>query len=404
MTSYQNKEIDESNKKILYSTINILPSFETLSIHTGQEAEQIHGSVNVPIHLSSTYKQKGIGQLYSKFDYTRAGNPTVDAFNQCLASLEHGKHGLSFASGCGATTAILSILKLGDHVIANDDLYGGTNRLKNKIFSKFGIKFSLIDMNAENLKNSINENTKMIWIETPTNPTLKIIDIEEITKVAKIHNIITVVDNTFASPYLQSPLLLGTDIVMHSCTKYIGGHSDIVAGAIITNDNELFEKINFNLLSMGACISPFDAYILMRSLKTLKIRVEEATKNAQIIVNYLKNHPKIEKVFYPGLESHPGHLIAKKQMRNFGAMISFTIKGDLSSSKLLLENMKLITLAESLGGVESLIECPALMTHMSVPVEQRIKLGINDTLIRLSVGIETVSDLIKDLENSLSLI
>lgn len=407
MTSYANKiepntKWTETVSEPVYKTVVPPPNFSTNAIHEGQEAEKIHGAINVPIYYSSTFKQHEPGVLYSKHDYSRASNPTVDVLNECLASLEYGKYALTFSSGCGATTCVLATLKAGDHVISIDDVYGGTNRLMNRVMGKFGLQVEMIDLTPKNLEVTIKENTKMLWIETPTNPTLKIADIEALCAVAKKHNVITVVDNTFASPYLQSPLLLGADIVIHSCTKYLGGHSDIIAGAVVTNDPALYTAIKFNLLSIGTCISPMDAYVLLRSTKTLKVRMEEHCKNANIIAKYLANHPKVVKVLFPGLESHPGHQIAKKQMRNFGGMISCELKGDADTAKKFMKNLKIFTLAESLGGIESLVESPALMTHLSVPPEQRLKLGISDSLIRLSVGIESIEDLLDDLENALA--
>ena len=386
------------------ATAVINPSFSTNAIHKGQEPEAVHGSINVPIHLSSTYKQLAPGVLASKYDYTRAGNPTVDALNECLASLEHAKFGLTFASGCAATTSVLMTLSPGDHVISIDDVYGGTNRLLNRVLARFGLQVSMINLTPENLEKEMRPNTRVVWIETPTNPTLKIADIEALCRVAKQHGALTVVDNTFASSYLQSPLLLGADAVIHSCTKYIGGHSDVIAGAFLTSNEELYLKVKFNLLSMGACISPFDSYVLLRSVKTLKVRMVEHCKNARAVARFLEAHPKVEKVFYPGLESNEGHEVAKKQMRDFGAMISCSLVGDSETAKKFIGNLKFFTLAESLGGVESLVESPALMTHMSVPKEMREKLGITDLLIRFSVGIENIEDLLDDLEHALSVI
>ena len=325
----------------------------------------------------------------------------MDAFEKCLASLDCAKHGVVFSSGCAAITSLVSIFKAGDVIIVGDDVYGGTNRLLNKIFSKFGFEIRMVDFSNPDWKKSVDEKVKLIMIETPTNPTLKIFDIKEITEFAKSKNCLTVVDNTFATSYLQSPILLGADAVLHSCTKYIGGHSDCIGGAITTNDSELNDRLRFNLMSMGGCMSPFDAYIFMRSLKTLKVRVVQHCKNARAIVEYLNSHPKINKVVYPGLESHPHHEIAKKQMRDYGGMITIYMKGGLEQTNTFLKSVKIFACAESLGGVESLIECPALMTHMSVPPEQRKILGIDDRLVRLSVGIEDCADLLQDLDQAL---
>ena len=376
-------------------------AFSTNSIHFGQEPEKVFGSINMPIHLSSTFAQRSPGVLYNKFDYTRAGNPTVDALEKCLAKLDCAKYGIMFSSGCAAISALISILSYGDVVVVGDDVYGGTNRLLNKIFKKFKLEVIMVDFSDPSWKKAVNEKVKIILIESPTNPTLKIFDIKDICSFARSKNIVSVIDNTFATSYLQSPILLGAHAVLNSCTKYIGGHSDCIGGVITTNCESLNEKIRFNLMSMGGCISPFDAYIFLRSIKTLKIRMIQHCKNAKIISEYLNTHPKVEKVIYPGLESHPQHELAKKQMRDFGGMITIYLKGGIEQTRALLENVKVFTLAESLGGVESLIECPALMTHMSVPPEQRKVLGISDTLIRFSIGIEDVEDLLDDIKNAL---
>ena len=297
---------------------------------------------------------------------------------------------------------MVSVFKKDDVIICGDDVYGGTNRLLNKVFGKFGFEIRMVDFSSPKWKEAVDERVKLIMIETPTNPTLKVFDIQEISEFARSKNIWTVVDNTFATSYLQSPILLGADAVLHSCTKYIGGHSDCIGGAITTSNTEFYQKIRFNLLSMGGCMSPFDAYIFLRSLKTLKVRVIQHCKNARAVVEYLNNHPKVARVTYPGLESHPQHEIAKKQMRDFGGMITIYIKGGLEQTNTFLKSVKIFTCAESLGGVESLIECPALMTHMSVPPEQRKILGIDDSLVRLSIGIEDAEDLIRDLDQALA--
>lgn len=391
------KTIEES---LVSHPLPFNPGFATLAIHQGQEAEPIHGSVNVPIHYSSTFKQHSPGVMFSKFDYSRAGNPTVDALNQCYAALEHGKFALTFSSGCAAATAVFMTLKAGDHVISIDDVYGGTNRMMNKIFKRFGLENSMIDMTLENLEKAVLPQTRLLWLETPTNPTLKVTDIAKVCAWARGRGVVTVVDNTFASPYLQNPLLLGADIVLHSCTKYLGGHSDVIAGMIVTNSQELHDKVYFNLLSLGGCISPFDAFILLRSAKSLKARVREHCRNAGAVVKYLSAHPKVSRIYYPGLQSGEAGEVVARQMRHPGAMVSFEIKGDIESAKTFIKQLRLITLAESLGGVESLIESPALMTHMSVPKEQREQLGIRDTLLRMSVGAEEVEDLLDDLDQA----
>lgn len=374
------------------------PHFETKAIHSFQAPEPIFGSVNIPIHYTSTYAQTYPGKPYHDYDYSRAGNPTVNSMAKILADLEHAEYGVAFASGCAALNAVLGMLASGDHVICGDDVYGGTNRMLNRNFVKFGLQVSMINLTPETFAATIKENTKLLVFETPTNPTLKIMDIEALCKVARAKGIITMVDNTFASPYLQSPLLLGADLVMHSATKYLGGHSDVLAGLIATKSKPLYEKVHYNLLSLGGCLSPMDAFILTRSMKTLKIRMKEHCKNAHIIARYLDQHPQVKKVFYPGLESHPNHDIAKKQMRDFGAIISFELDGTESDVVLFMQSLKVFLLAESLGGVESLIESPALMTHLSVPSDQREKLGIKTTLIRASIGIEDINDLLDDLE------
>lgn len=352
--------------------------------------------------MSSTYVQKSPGVLVNKFDYTRAGNPTVEAFELCQADLDFAKYGIAFSSGCAAMTCVFSILKSGDHVVIGDDVYGGTNRLLNKVISRFGIETKMVDFACDSWKKSLNKDVKILFIETPTNPTLKIFNIKEICDEAKKFGIITVVDNTFATAYIQSPILLGADIVLNSSTKYIGGHSDCIGGIITTNSQELHDKIRFNLLSMGPCASPFDSYLMLRSLKTMKVRMAQHCKNARVIAEYLESHSKVDKVLYPGLESHPQHETAKLQMRDFGGMITIYLKGNVKHTRQFLENVKIFFLAESLGGVESLIECPALMTHMSVPPEQRKILGIDDSLVRLSVGIEDVEDLLEDLDQALA--
>lgn len=375
--------------------------FETRAIHVGQEPDEEFGAVMPPIYLTSTYAQSTPGS-FKKYDYSRAGNPTRTAYAECVASLEGGKHGFAYASGVAATTTLLQTLSTGDHVVAGDDMYGGTFRLFDKVFKKLGIEFSFVDLtNTDNFKSAVKDNTKLVWLETPTNPTLKISDIAEISKLAHEKGVIVAVDNTFMSPYFQKPLTLGADIVMHSATKFINGHSDVIGGLLVTNSDELADKVFFNTLSTGAVASPFDSYLALRSLKTLAIRMREHQKNAIAVAEFLESHSKVEKVLYPGLVSHPQHSLAKEQMSGFGGMITFYIKGGLNDARTFLEKVKVFTLAESLGGVESLIEHPAIMTHASVPPEQRKALGIDDTLIRLSVGIETQEDLIADLKSAL---
>jgi cystathionine gamma-lyase len=400
--------VDSDIKRLIekYETAHLVKKhkgFGTDAIHVGQEPDPINGGVNVPINLSTTYAQKFPGEPFGRFDYARCGNPTRDAFERAMAAVEHGKFALAFSSGCATTTAIiLTFLNAGDHVICFDDVYGGTQRYMRQISQqRNNVEYSFVDMtNVENVERAIKPNTKLIWMETPTNPTLKICDIEKISALAKSKNILTAVDNTFASPYLQSPLLLGADISVNSVTKYIGGHSDVVMGVAVLNDAKLRDQLFFTSKTIGGVPGPFDCYLALRGLKTLKVRMEAHCKAAQIIAEYLETHPKVEKVLYPGLESHPQHDVAKKQMRGFGGMITFFIKGGIEESRNFLASLQVMTLAESLGGVESLIECPAVMTHFSVPPEIRKELGISDNLIRLSVGLEDEEDLIHDLQQA----
>ncbi len=376
--------------------------FETKAIHAGQKPDPSTGAIMTPITLATTYVQESPG-VHKGYDYSRADNPTREAYEKCLASLENAKYGLAFTSGCATTTTLLLMLKAGDHVICSDDVYGGTFRLFDKVLKDLGLTFTYVDLTKlDALRAAITPKTKMIWIETPTNPLLKVIDIQKVTEITNAKSIISVVDNTFMSPYFQNPLDLGASVAYHSTTKYVGGHSDVIGGAIATNSLEIFDKMKFLQKSVGATPSPFDCYLAMRSLKTLAVRMQAHEKNALAIAKFLEEHPKVEKVIYPGLVSHPQHDIAKKQMHGFGGMMSIVLKGDLTSAKKFLENVKIFALAESLGGVESLIEHPAIMTHASVPAENRRALGILDTLIRLSVGIENQDDLIEDLKQALA--
>jgi cystathionine gamma-lyase len=377
--------------------------FGTKAIHSGQEPDPISGGVSVAINLSTTYAQKFPGEPFGHFDYARCGHPTREAFEKALASVEHAKYGMAFASGCAATTCIIQTLTVsGDHVVACDDVYGGTQRYMRQISKeRNGVDYDFVDMtDIKKVEAAIKPNTKLIWVETPTNPTLKVCDIEAICKLAKEKGIITAVDNTFPSPYLQSPLLLGADISVNSVTKYIGGHSDVVMGVLATNDLAMRDKLFFTSKTMGGTPGPFDCYMALRGLKTLKVRMDAHCRSAQIIAEYLETHPMVEKVIYPGLQSHPQHEVAKKQMRGFGGMITFFLKGGIEESRRFLAAMKTMILAESLGGVESLIECPAVMTHFSVPPEIRKELGISDNLIRVSVGLEDVEDLVYDLKQA----
>ena len=379
--------------------------FETRAIHAGQEADPATGAVMMPIYTSSTFKQDSPG-IHKGYDYSRSGNPTRNAFEDCMASLEEGIKGYGFSSGVAAISACVELLEPGDHVIAMDDLYGGTVRLFNEIKTKSqGITVTYVDMtDFDNVEKAFTNKTKMIFVETPTNPLLKITDLEKIANFAKEKKILSVCDNTFASTYIQKPLNFGIDIVLHSATKYLGGHSDLIAGVLVIgkDDKNLLEKMANIQNSLGSITSTFDSYLILRSLKTLPIRMERHSKNALLIANELINHEKIENVIYPGLESHPQHQLAKKQMNGFGGIISIELSGGLEASKTFLEKTKIFSLAESLGGVESLIEHPALMTHASLPAEIRDKIGITDGLIRLSVGIESVEDLIDDIHQALN--
>lgn len=375
-------------------------NFSTKAIHAGQEADKTTGATIVPIYQTSTFTQDEIG-VHKGYEYSRSGNPTRTALEVCLASLENGKHGLAFASGLAATSGVLSILKPNDHIVAMDDLYGGTYRLFEKVYAPLGITATYVDGTIiEEFEKAITPETKLIWVETPTNPLLKIADIKAIAKIAKRHNVLLVVDNTFATPYLQQPLDLGADIVIHSTTKYIGGHSDVVGGAVILNDDSLLEKISFYQNAAGAIPGPFDSWLTLRGLKTLSVRMKQHEKNAQLIARALKSYPQVKKVIYPGLPEHPQHELAKRQMNGFGGMISFEIDGGYEEVNQFVKNLKIISLAESLGGIESLISYPPKMTHASIPQEEREKRGITEGLIRLSVGIEDLEDLINDIDDA----
>jgi len=379
--------------------------FETRAIHAGQKADPSTGAVMMPIYTSSTFKQESPG-VHKGYDYSRSGNPTRNAFEECMASLEEGIKGYGFSSGVAAISACVELLEPGDHVIAMDDLYGGTVRLFNEIKTKSqGISVSYVDMtDFKSVEDALTEKTKMIFVETPTNPLLKIADLEKIAKFAHENNILSVCDNTFASSYIQKPLNHGIDIVLHSATKYLGGHSDLIAGVLVVgkDDSELIKKLSNIHNSLGPITSTFDSYLILRSLKTLSLRMERHSKNALTLAKELTKHKKIDNVIYPGLESHPQHELAKKQMNGFGGIISIELSGGLNASKTFLEKTKIFTLAESLGGVESLIEHPALMTHASVSENIRKEIGISDGLIRLSVGIESIEDLIDDLNQALN--
>jgi cystathionine gamma-lyase len=375
--------------------------FGTRAIHAGQEPDPVTGAVMTPIYMTSTYAQSAPGE-HKGYEYSRTHNKTRFALEDNLASLENGAGGLCFASGLAATATLLSLFDTGTHVIACDDLYGGSFRLFDKVFKRLGFEFSYVDPlgGAAAVETAIKPNTKLVWIETPTNPMLKLADIAAIAKVCKARDIISAVDNTFMTPFNQRPLDLGADVVAHSLTKYLNGHSDVVGGALIFKDKALRDRVAFLQNAVGATLGPMDSFMVLRGTKTLHVRMERHESNARHLAAWLAKHPQVEKVYYPGLESHPQHGLAKQQQRGFGGMISFVLKGNLDSARRFLSTCKIFTLAESLGGVESLIEHPAIMTHASVPAENRAKLGIVDGFIRLSVGIEDLADLQADLEAS----
>ncbi|MBV7268729.1 cystathionine gamma-synthase [Winogradskyella luteola] len=376
--------------------------FNTKTIHGGQQHDPAYGSVMPPIYQTTTYAQSTPGG-HKGYEYSRTHNPTRHALENAFASIENGNHGLAFGSGLAAVDAVLKLLQPGDEVVSTNDLYGGTYRLFTKIYEDFGIKFHFIGMdNSDRIESYITPDTKLIWAETPTNPMMNIIDIVSVSKIAKKHNVLLAVDNTFATPYLQRPLDLGADIVMHSATKYLGGHSDVVMGALVVKNRDLAERLYFIQNASGAICGPQDAFLVLRGIKTLHIRMQRHCENGKVVAEYLANHPKIENVYWPGFESHPKHDIAKSQMSDFGGMVSFTTKGnDYKEAIKIVENLKIFTLAESLGGVESLAGHPASMTHASIPKEEREKTGVVDSLIRLSVGIEDKDDLIADLKQAI---
>ena len=376
--------------------------FNTKTIHGGQEPDLAYGAVMPPIYQTTTYAQTTPGG-HKGFEYSRTHNPTRQALEKALASIENGKHGLAFGSGLAAIDAVLKLLKPGDEVISTNDLYGGSYRLFTKIFEGFGIKFHFVGMdNVQSVEDTINANTRLIWVETPTNPMMNVIDIKAVAQITQKHKIILAVDNTFASPYLQQPLDFGADIVMHSATKYIGGHSDVVLGALIVNDDDLAKRLSFIQNASGAICGPMDSFLTLRGIKTLHVRMQRHSENGRAVAEYLNNHPKIQNVYWPGFKSHLNHKVAKAQMKDFGGMLSFVPKGaDFDAAIKIIENLKIFTLAESLGGVESLAGHPASMTHASIPKVEREKSGLVDSLIRLSVGIEDAQDLIDDLEQAI---
>ena len=377
--------------------------FGTKAIHAGVEPDPSTGAIMTPIFQTSTYVQESPAK-HKGYAYARGANPTRNSLQESIAALENAKFGLCFSSGMGATDAVIRLLNPGDEVITSNDLYGGSYRMFTKVYERFGIKFHFIDLtDAKNAEAYVNSKTKMFWLETPSNPLMRIIDIEACAKIAKKNNSLVAVDNTFASPYLQNPLELGADIVMHSVTKYLGGHSDVIMGALAVNDEKLYQDLAFIANSCGAVPGPQDSFLVLRGIKTLHLRMERHCQNGKKIAEYLKGHPKVGKVYWPGFADHPNHAIAKKQMRDFGGMLSFALKNDsVDAAKKMMENVELFSLAESLGGVESLINHPASMTHASIPKEERMKNGLTDSLIRLSVGVEDVQDLLADLEQALS--
>ena len=376
--------------------------FNTKTIHGGQALDPAYGAVMPPIYQTTTFAQTTLGG-HKGFEYSRTHNPTRQALEKALASIENGKHGLAFGSGLAAIDAVLKLLKPGDEVISTNDLYGGSYRLFTKIFEGFGIKFHFVGMdNIQVVEDTINVNTRLVWVETPTNPMMNVIDIKAVAQITQKYKIILAVDNTFASPYLQQPLDFGADIVMHSATKYIGGHSDVVLGALIVNDDDLAKRLYFIQNASGAICGPMDSFLTLRGIKTLHVRMQRHSENGRAVAEYLNNHPKIQNVYWPGFENHTNHQVAKAQMKDFGGMLSFIPKGaDFDTAIKIIENLKVFTLAESLGGVESLAGHPASMTHASIPKVEREKSGVVDSLIRLSVGIEDAQDLIDDLEQAI---
>ena len=376
--------------------------FNTKTIHGGQIKEKAYGAVMPPIYQTSTYSQKSPGE-HSGYEYSRTQNPTRHALERSIASLENAKYGLAFSSGLSAIDAIMKLFLPGDEIISTNDLYGGSYRLFDKVFKKFGLKFIFTDLrNFNETEKLISSKTKLIWVETPTNPMINIVDIDGLSKICKTHNLLLAVDNTFSTPFLQKPLDLGADIVMHSATKFLAGHSDVILGLLALSNDELAEKLFFMQNSSGAICGPMDSFLTLRGIKTLHVRMQRHCENARVIANYLKKHDRVDNVYWPGFENHPNHNVAKSQMNDFGGMISFTVKGNFDLVKKITSSFKVFTLAESLGGVESLVNHPATMTHASIPKEERDKIGITDNLIRLSVGIEDISDLVNDIEQAIN--
>ena len=376
--------------------------FSTKAIHAGQEPDPTTGAIMTPIYQTSTYAQTGMGE-HKGFEYARTGNPTRSALEACIAALENGTYGLAFASGMAAESAVLSLLSAGDHMISCDDLYGGSYRIFERIMRRYNVETNYVTAgNVEDYEKAIQPNTKLIWLETPTNPLLRLVDIRAVAEIAHRHNLLLVVDNTFSSPYFQQPLELGADIVLHSTTKYINGHSDVVGGAVVTSNEEVYEALKFHQNAAGAVPGPFDVWLTMRGIKTLAVRMRQHEENAYSVARFLMEHKRVEKVYYPGLPSHPDHELAKRQMSGFGGMVSFQFKGTLADVEQVVRRFKVFTFAESLGGVESLVCHPATMTHGSIPKDIREARGLGDTLLRLSVGIEDIEDILSDLEQALA--
>jgi len=375
--------------------------FETLTIHAGERPDRAFGAVSVPIYQTSTFVFEDVGKTKG-YDYSRTANPTRKVLEDTIAQLEGGKAGFAFATGMAAETTIMHLLKAGDHVISGDDVYGGTYRLFQNVMHNFGLEFTFLRMdNRARIEDAIKPNTRMLWLETPSNPLLNIVDIEMAVDIAKKHNLLTAIDNTFATPYFLRPIEYGIDLVVHSTTKYLNGHCDVVSGAVVTTTDELTERIQFLLNAMGTCASPFDCWLVLRGIETLPVRMKQHEENAIAVANYLKGHPAVKRVFYPGLDSHPGHEIAKRQMKGFGGIVSFELKEGIEAVNRFLKRIKVFSLAESLGGVASLAEHPATMTHASMPKDYREKVGITDELVRLSVGLENIDDLIEDISQAL---
>jgi cystathionine beta-lyase/cystathionine gamma-synthase len=375
--------------------------FETLAIHAGERPDRKFGAVSVPIYQTSTFAFEDVGKTRG-YDYSRTSNPTRKVLEDTVAQLEGGKAGFAFATGMAAEATVIHLLKPGDHIISGDDVYGGTYRLFQNVMQDFGLEFTFVRMdNRARIEDAIRPNTRMLWLETPSNPLLNIVDVEMVVDIARRHDILTVADNTFATPYFLRPIEYGVDLVVHSTTKYLNGHSDVVGGAVVTTTDKLTERIQFLLNAMGTCASPFDCWLVLRGIETLAVRMKQHEENALAVANYLKEHPLVERVFYPGLDSHLGYEIAKRQMKGFGGMVSFEIRGGIESVNTFLRRLKLFYLAESLGGVASLAAHPGTMTHASMPKDYREKVGITDELIRLSVGLESVGDLIDDLRQAL---